>query len=89
MWAKSFAAVLLAPPLAVALVGLAALLSPDQGRDTLPVLLMFFPVWMTLMALTYLFRTGLRAWLWMGAATVAGFALLHVLKAAGIVGVAA
>lgn len=89
MWSKSFAAIFLAPPLSVALVGLLALLSNHQQRDTLPILLLYFPVWMTVMAMAYMFKTGLRAWLWMGGATVAGFALIHGLKLAGLIRVAA
>ena len=89
MWGKSFAAALLAPPLAVALVGLAALMSSNQQRDTLPALLMFFPVWVALMASAFLFKSGLRAWLWMGGATVLGFGLLYALKASGLVRIAA
>jgi len=89
MWGKSFAAALLAPPLAVALVGLAALMSSNQHRDTLPALLMFFPIWVALMAAAFLFKSGLRAWLWMGGATVLGFGLLYALKASGLVRIAA
>ncbi|NHZ89927.1 hypothetical protein F2P45_13020 [Massilia sp. CCM 8733] len=89
MWGKSFAAIFLAPPLGVALVGLLALLSGNQQRDTLPILLMFFPAWVGAMALAYHFKTALRAWLWMGGATLAGFGLIHGLKAAGLLRVAA
>lgn len=89
MWGKSFAAALLAPLLAVALVGLAALLSSNQQRDTLPALLLFFPVWVALMAAAFHFKSGLRAWLWMGGATLAGFGLLIALKASGLVRIAA
>ncbi|MES2259422.1 MAG: hypothetical protein V4724_12915 [Pseudomonadota bacterium] len=89
MLGKSFAAVLLAPLLAVALVGLAALLSGNQQRDTLPALLMFFPAWVGAMALAFLFRNGLRAWLWMGGATLLGFGLMYGLKASGLARIAA
>ena len=89
MLGKSTAAAFLGLPLAVLMVGLAALLSGDQARTTLPLLLLFFLVWVGVMTGAFMFRSGLRAWLWMGGATVAGYALLHVLKASGLAGVAA
>ncbi|MET0267591.1 MAG: hypothetical protein ABW202_18495 [Duganella sp.] len=89
MWGKSTAAIFLGLPLAVVLVGLGALLSHDQTRTTLPWLLMFYLVWVGVMALAFLFRSGLRAWLWLGGATLACYALLHVLKASGLVQVGA
>lgn len=85
MWARSLAALLLGCPLAVALVGLAAVLSGNQAVTTLPMLLLFFPVWVGAMSCAFAFKNGLRAWLWMGGATLAGFGLLHLLKATGLV----
>jgi hypothetical protein len=89
MLGKSTAAAVLGLPLAVLVVGFIALLSNDQASTTLPLLLVFFLVWIGAMTVAFLFRTGLRAWLWMGGATAAGSAALHFLKAAGLVGVAA
>lgn len=89
MWLKSLAAVFLGAPLAVALVGLLALLSGNQALTTLPLLLFYFPVWIGVMALAFGFRSGARAWLWLGGATVLGFAALHFLKASGLVRIAA
>lgn len=88
MWGKSTAAVFLGLPLAVIVVGICALLSHDQTRTTLPWLLMFFPVWMGAMSIAFLFRTGRRAWLWMGGAALLGYAALHLSKAAGLLGIA-
>ena len=89
MLGKSTAAAVLGLPLAVLVVGFIALLSNDQASTTLPLLLVFFLVWIGAMTIAFLFRTGLRAWLWMGGTTAAGYAALHFLKAAGLVGVAA
>jgi len=89
MRGKSFAAILLGLPLAVALIGLAALLSSDQARHTLPWLLVFFPVWIGVMSVAFLFRSGARAWLWLGSACVLAYAVLYGLKASGLVTVAA
>ena len=84
MWAKSLAAGLLGLPLTVGLVGLIALLWPGRIEIvTLPWLLMAFPVWVGLMSLAFLAKTGPRARLWMGGATVFCFVLIHLLKALG------
>lgn len=89
MLGKSTAAAILGLPLAVLLVGFAALLSGDQASTTLPWLLLFFLVWVGVMTGAFLFKTGLRAWLWMGGVTVIGFASLHFLKASGLLRIAA
>ncbi|MBV7535647.1 hypothetical protein KW842_07715 [Duganella sp. sic0402] len=89
MWGKSTAAVFLGMPLAVLVTGFAALLSSDQANTTLPWLLVFFLIWIAVMTCTFLFKTGLRAWLWMGGLTVAGYAALHFLKASGLIRIAA
>ena len=89
MLGKSTAAAFLGLPLAVLVVGFLALLSSDQKATTLPWLLMFFLFWVGAMAGAFLFKTGVRAWLWMGGATVIGFAALHFLKAGGLLRIAA
>lgn len=88
MWGKSTAAAFLGLPLSVLIVGLAALLSSDQATTTLPWLMVFFLVWIAMMTGAFLFKTGLRAWLWMGGLTVAGYAALHFLKASGLIRIA-
>lgn len=89
MWGKSTAAVFLGMPLAVLVTGFAALLSRDQAGTTLPWLLLFFLIWIAVMTCAFLFKTGLRAWLWMGGLTLTGYAALHFLKASGLIRVAA
>lgn len=84
MWGKSTAAVFLGMPLAALVVGFIALLSTDQKTTTLPLLLMFFLAWVGAMTCAFLFKTGLRAWLWMSGVIIVGFTLLHFLKAAGL-----
>lgn len=88
MWGKSTAALFLGLPLAVNVVGICALLSQDQARTTLPWLLMFVLFWIGAMTIAFLFRTGLRAWLWMGGATLLGYAVLHLSKAGGLLRIA-
>ena len=88
--AKSWAAALLGLPLTVGLVGLIALAWPGRQQVTaLPWVLMAFPVWIGVMSLAFVFKTGRRAWLWLGAATLLCFALLYGLKAIGWIGAAA
>lgn len=84
MWAKSLAAALLGLPLTAGLIGLVVLLWPGElVRHTLPWLLLAFPLWIGVMSLCFAARSGLRAWLWMGASTVLCFAALHLLKLLG------
>lgn len=84
MWARSLAAALLGLPLATAWVGLAALLWPGTlVANTLPWLLLSFPVWIGAMACAFACRSGLRAWLWLGGASALGYALLFAVKALG------
>ena len=69
---KTCAGVLLGFGLALALSGLFAWLGPDgidagSGKRQFNMWLMA-PVWATVLSFVYLFRTSLRAWLWLGAA---------------------
>lgn len=90
MWAKSLAAALLGLPLTVGLIGLVALLWPGRLEvTTLPWLLLSFPLWIAVMSLAFAFRSGARAWLWLGGATLVCFALIHLCKALGWIGVVA
>lgn len=84
MWAKSLAAALLGLPLTVGIIGLIALLWPAPlERGTLSWLLMSFPLWVAIMSLAFLCKTGLRAWLWLGGLTVLFFGLIHLVKLLG------
>lgn len=90
MWARYLAAALLGLPLSIALIGLAALAWPGDPRvTTLPWVMMAFPVWVATMTLAFTFSSARRAWLWLGGATVACFALLDGLQALGWIGVQA
>lgn len=90
MWARWLAAIVLGLPLAVGVVGLCVLLWPGPLQvHTLPWLLLMFPLWIGAMALAFVFRSGARAWLWLGGATLLCHAAIYALKTAGIVQVAA
>ena len=49
----------------------------------MPWLLLAFPFWVGVMSLAFLAKSGWRAWAWMGGATLACFALIHVAKLLG------
>ena len=84
MWGKAFAAALLGLPLTVGVIGLLVLVWPGElQRITLPWLLIAFPLWVGVMSLAFLARTGWRALMWMGGATLLCFALIHVAKSVG------
>ncbi len=90
MWTRYLAAALLGLPLTVALIGLAALAWPGNPEvTTLPWIMLAFPLWITLMTLAFVSASALRTWLWLGGATLLGFALLYGLKALGWIGVQA
>ena len=81
MWSKSLAAIFLGFPAAVAITGLLAFLGPGslQAR-TLPILLLFFPIWVSTISVTFLASTGLRAALWLMLVCVLGFGLLYLAR---------
>lgn len=84
MWGKSLAAALLGLPLTVGVIGLIALLWPGELEIvTLPWLLVSFPLWIGVMSAAFLFKSGLRAWLWMGGATLLSFGLIHLARLLG------
>ncbi|SEM12893.1 hypothetical protein SAMN05428989_3139 [Pseudoxanthomonas sp. GM95] len=84
MAGKWLAAILLGLPLSTALVGLIVLLWPGKLEvHTLPLLLLSFPVWIGVMAAAFACRSGARAWLWLGGATLLCFGALYAVKALG------
>jgi len=81
---KSCAGVLLGFGLAVALSGLFAWLGPggiaaDSGKTQFNMWLIS-PIWAGVLSFVFLFRDSLRAWLWLGAANLAAFGLLGVIR---------
>ncbi len=84
MIARCLAGTLLGFTLAAALLALALHGLPDRGGAyVIPALILFFPLWTGLMAVTYLFRTGARAWLVLGSANALAFLLLWAGRLAG------
>jgi len=86
MWGRWLTAIVLGLPLAVGVIGLCVLLWPGPLQvHTLPWLLLVFPLWIGAMSLAFVFRSGARAWWWLGAATLLCHGLLYALKAVGLV----
>lgn len=83
---KTCAGAVLGFGLALAASGLFAWLGPGGigaggGKAQFNMWLMA-PVWAGVLSFVFLFRDSLRAWLWLGAANVLGFALLWAVRAA-------
>ena len=84
MMARCLAGTLLGFPLAAALIALLLRLLPHGGAAFLiPALTLFFPLWIGLMAGTYMFRSGARAWMVLGIANAAAFIVLWATRSAG------
>lgn len=78
-WSKTLAGAVLGWTLALALCGLFAWLGPDgiaAPQKSQFVMWMIAPVWMLIFSLVYLFRSGARAALWLGAGNLVAYALL-------------
>lgn len=81
MIARATAGALLGFPLSGLLLALALALSPAQGQGwVIPALILFFPLWVAVMAGSFLFRNGARAWLVLGSANLLVFGLLSVVR---------
>ena len=81
MLAKTFAGILLGLPLSMAVVSLAVWLWPHSSESVvIPMLVLFFPLWIGVMACSFLFRSGVRAWAWLAVANLGAFAALFLAK---------
>jgi len=77
MIARCLAGTVLGFPLAGWLLALFLYGLPGHGKAwVIPVLLLFFPLWVGIMAGSYMFRSGARAWWSLCAANSVAFALL-------------
>ncbi|QWT19596.1 hypothetical protein KPL74_17840 [Bacillus sp. NP157] len=81
MLARTFAGILLGCPLSMAIVSLAIYLWPGGGEAVvIPWLVAFFPIWVVVMAATFMYRSGARAWAWLAVANVGAFAALFLAR---------
>lgn len=82
-WSKTLAGGVLGATLALALAGLFAWLGPggiDAREKAQFVMWSIAPLWMIVFSTVYLFRTGLRALLWLGGANLAAYGLLFYVR---------
>lgn len=80
---KTCAGAVLGYALAVALSGVIALLTPGgfagEGKVQFT-MWMIAPIWASVLGFVFLFRDSVRAWAWLGLATVVAFGLLWAMK---------
>jgi uncharacterized membrane protein (GlpM family) len=82
-WSKTFAGAVLGAALALALAGLFAWAGPGGigAREKAQFgMWSIAPLWMLVFSTVYLFRSGLRAVLWLGGANVAAYSLLFYVR---------
>lgn len=79
---KSLAGVFLGLSLSLALTGLYSLAAADVHLSQRSQLAMWstWPMWTAAMAGSYAFRTGTRAWAWLGAANVLAWGVFLLLR---------
>jgi hypothetical protein len=79
---KSLAGTLLGFFAAMAMCGLSFLLPLQIGRSGEAQLIMWLlgPIWLTILSTCFLFRSGARAWFWLGLTNVVLYALYFLFK---------
>lgn len=80
---KTLAGVIGGFGLAIVASGLLARLTPgalDQPNKFQVAMWLVPPVWIGVMSACFMFRTGLRAWVWLGGANALGFAMLALAR---------
>lgn len=81
MWARASAGLVAGFFLAAAAAGLVAWLPPGPWQSAIvPSLIAFIPLWMLAALWAFAFRSGGRAWCWLGASALVGFGLLWLLR---------
>lgn len=79
MIARCLAGALLGFTLAAALPALLLRMLPNGNAWLIPLLILFFPLWIAFMAGAYAARSGTRAWLTLGGANAVAFPALWLL----------
>jgi hypothetical protein len=80
MISRCLAGTLLGFPLAAVLPALLLHLLPGGNANLIPLLILFFPLWIACMAGAYAARSGARAWLALVGANAAAFLALWLLR---------
>lgn len=82
MWPRALAGIVAGFFLSAGLVGLVSWLLPGPWQSTIVgAAIAFLPLWMGLIAASFAFRDGRRAWLWLGAPALLSLGLLRALQA--------
>ncbi len=84
MLIRSLIAVVLSIPATFAIVGLVLVLTPQTTNIILPVLLLVFPVWVTLTVCSYFIAESRRVAVGLLVIAALGFALIALLRTAGL-----
>ncbi len=82
-WSKSLVGVVLGFCLAVGLVGLFAWFGPggiNADAKNQFNMWMIAPLWMLILSFSYLFRTGMRAFLWLAGANVLTYSMMFLFR---------
>ena len=81
MWARATAGIFPGFLLSAALVGLVSWLLPGNWESTIVAgLIAFFPVWIGVIAASFQFANGKRAWGWLSALAVVAIGILWGLQ---------
>ena len=84
MWTRASAGIVPGFFLAAALLGLVCWLLPGSWESTMVAgLIAFFPLWVGVFCVSFLFSSGKRAWMWLSALALLGLGLLWILQALG------
>ena len=82
-WSKSLGVILLGFAMAVALSGLFAWAGPGgvQAVNKFQFnMWLIAPLWLGIVSFGFLFRSGLRCWLWLGGANLLAYAALYACR---------
>lgn len=81
---KGGAGLLLGFPLALALTGIFFFLAPGDWPPTggryMLLRWLIPPMWLAILSASFMFRTAVAAWLWLGGATIVAFAVLAAVR---------
>ncbi len=77
---KSLAGAVLGLGLAFAVAGVFAWAAPDGPNKYQLAMWLVAPLWLAVASVCFLFRSGMRAWLWLGGANVVAYAVLHLCR---------
>lgn len=79
---KTLAGLVLGFGAALGFTGLFLIMASEMGRSASAQLVMWLlsPLWLLILSTVYLFRSGLRAWIWLALLNAAVYALFFLFK---------